>query len=62
MFKAYYAKCNKSDRERQILYDITCMWNQKIIIKMNFFTKQKQSHRHRKQTQGKRVGRDKLGV
>ena len=24
----YYAKCNKSGRERQILYDdITCMWS-----------------------------------
>ena len=25
----HYAKWNKSDRERQILYDITCMWNLK---------------------------------
>ena len=25
----YYAKWNKSDRERQILYDITYMWNLK---------------------------------
>ena len=25
----HYAKCNKSDRERQILYDITYMWNLK---------------------------------
>ena len=23
----YYAKLNKSDRERQILYDFTYMWN-----------------------------------
>ena len=32
---------------------------------MNVFTKQKQTHRHRKQTygyQGERKGRDKLGV
>ena len=26
----HYAKWNKSNRERQILYDITYMWNQKI--------------------------------
>ena len=25
----YYAKWNKSDRERQIMYDITYMWNLK---------------------------------
>ena len=25
----HYAKGNKSDRERQTLYDITCMWNLK---------------------------------
>ena len=39
----------KSDRERQ-LYEITYMWNLKK--KMNLFTKQKQTHRHRKQIQG----------
>ena len=27
--EGYYAKWNKSDRERQILYDITYMWNLK---------------------------------
>ena len=26
----YYAKWNKSDRERQILYNSTSMWNLKI--------------------------------
>ena len=25
----HHTKRNKSDRERQILYDITCMWNLK---------------------------------
>ena len=48
----------------------------KKMIQMNLFTKQKQTHRHRKQTygyqkarkqtygdqRGKRQGRDKLGV
>ena len=27
--KGTYAKWNKSDRERQIPYDFTCMWNLK---------------------------------
>ena len=39
----------KSHRERQILYDITYMWNQKII-QINLFTKQKQIHTQSKPT------------
>ena len=39
------------DRERQISYDITYMWNIKYD-KMNLSTKQKQTHRHREQTCG----------
>ena len=27
--RGYYATCNKSDRERQIPYDLICMWNLK---------------------------------
>ena len=53
-----------SNRERQIIYDITYMWNLKIT-QMNLYTKQKQTHRLRKQTSGNqrgKVGRDKLGV
>ena len=38
-----------SDSKRQILYDIIYMWNLKII-QMNSFIRQKESHRHRKQT------------
>ena len=37
----------------------------KKMIQINLFTKQKQTHRHRKQPygcQGGKVGRDKLGV
>ena len=54
-------------RERQISYDITYMWNlNKKMIQMNLFTKQKQTHRHRKQTcgyqRGKVGGRDRLGI
>ena len=31
---------NQPDRERQISYDITCMWNLKTKIQMKIFTKQ----------------------
>ena len=48
----YHTEWSKSDRERQILYDITYMWNLKKMIQMNLFTKQKQTQRHRKQTYG----------
>ena len=48
-----------------MLGDITYMWNLKII-QMNLSAKQKQTHRHRKQTYGYQRGnvgeRDKLGV
>ena len=37
-------------RQRQISYDITYMWNLKKMIQMNWSTKQKKIHRHRKQT------------
>ena len=51
--------------QRQILYDMTCMWNLKII-QMNLYTRQKQAHRYRKQTsgyqRGKGQGWDRLGV
>ena len=39
-----------SQAKRQILHDITFMWNLKKTIQINLFTKQKQTHRHRKQT------------
>ena len=40
-------------RQRQISYDTTYMWNLKNkMIQLNLFTKQKQTHRHRKETQG----------
>ena len=44
----YHTKWNKSGRERQILY-ITYMGNVKTL-KMNLFSKQNQTNRHRKQT------------
>ena len=63
--RGYHTKWSKSGRERQLSWDITYMWNLKndtVIL----FTKQKLTHRHRKQTYGyqrrKGVGRDKTGV
>ena len=43
----YFTKLGKSDRGRQISYNITYMWNLKKTIQMNLFTKQKQTHRLR---------------
>ena len=50
----YYTKWSKPDRERQISYDVTYMWNLKkyIYTQMNLFTKQKETHRYRKQLDG----------
>ena len=42
-----HTKWSKSDRERQISYDIAYMWNLKTMIQVNSFTKQKQAHRFR---------------
>ena len=46
----YYAKWNKSDRERQIPYNLIYMWDLKN--KTNKQTKQNKTHRHRKQNGG----------
>ena len=48
--KEYYPWWNKPERERQILYDITYMWNLKN--KWMNITKQKQTHRYTEQTSG----------
>ena len=44
--------------------DIAYRWNLKRTVQMNLFTKQKWSHRHRKQTYGYRGdrGRDRLEI
>ena len=39
----YYTKWSKSDKERQISYDITYIWNLIKMIQINLFTKQKQT-------------------
>ena len=62
----YHTKWSKSDRERQISYDITYMQNILKMIQMNLSTKQKQTHRPREWTYGyqggRGKGRDRLGV
>ena len=54
--REYYTELSESGRERQILYDITYMWNLKII-QMKLYSKQKQIHRHRKQIYGYQRGK-----
>ena len=49
----------KSERERQILYDTSYIWNLKYDT-TNLSTKQKQTHRHREL--GGRWGMDGVGV
>ena len=44
-----------SQRERQISYDITYMWNLKKMIQMSLFTKKKQMYRIQNQTYGFKV-------
>ena len=55
----------KSERERQIPYDITYMWNLKYDTKELVYERET-AHSHGKQTygypRGKVQGRDKLGV
>ena len=55
--RGYHTKWSKSDRERQISHDITYMWNLKTRIQMNLFTKEKYTHRLRKQTYGYQRGK-----
>ena len=43
-----HTKSSKSERERQIPYDVTYMWNLKKIVQMNLSVKQ--TRRHRDQT------------
>ena len=62
----YHTKWSNLERERQIPYDITYIWNLKYyMIQMNLLTKQKQTYRHRKQIYGYQRGNvegsDKLG-
>ena len=53
----YHTKWIKSERERQIPYDIICRLNLKYGA-MNLAMKQKQTHRHRKQTYCYQTGKE----
>ena len=53
----HYVKQNKADRERQILYYITYVWNQNYNKLVNI-TKKKETHRYREQTSGYQWGRE----
>ena len=52
----HYTKWNKSGRERQILYDITYMWNlkkyNKLVNLTTTTTKKKQTYRDKEQISG----------
>ena len=54
-----------SDRERQIVYDITYRWNLKKYNNLVNRTKKKQTHRYQEQTSGYQWGegrgRGKIG-
>ena len=52
----------KSERERQILYDITYIWNLKYGTNEPTYKKRKQTHRHGEQTCGGREGREWFGL
>ena len=54
----HHTKSNKSDREIQISYDLTYMWNLQYF-KMNLFIKQKQPHRHSKKIKVTKRGKRK---
>ena len=43
----YYTKLNKSERERQIPYNIHLYVESKKMAQMNLSMKEKQIHRHR---------------
>ena len=61
----HYAMQNKSDRERQILYDITCMWNLKINANEYIYAKKKQTQVQKTNQwlpKGRGKGKGKLGV
>ena len=46
-----------SQSEKEISYDIACIWNLKKMIQMYLFTQQKETHRLGKETYGCQGGR-----
>ena len=52
-----HTKWSKSENEIQMSYDVSYTWKQKkIIVQMHLLIKQKQTHKHRKQTYGYQEG------
>ena len=61
----YHTKWSKSDRERQIPYDVAYMWNLKTWYKWIYLQNRNRLTdivNNRMITKGERGGRDKLGV
>ena len=61
----YYDERNKLDKGREILYDITYMWNLKNDTNESIYKTEKDSQRQKTKLRlpnGKGVGRDKLGA
>ena len=54
-----FTTLSKSEREREVLYDITYMWNLKYEIYLSM--KHKQTHRHTAQAPGCQGGRERSG-
>ena len=52
----HYAKLNKSDRDRQILYDIAYVWNIRSTTN-EWMWQKKQTHTYREQTSGYQGGK-----
>ena len=48
----YHTKQSKSERERQIPYAITCMWNLNSDMNETETERDSQTHGHREQTRG----------
>ena len=53
----YHTKWSQSEREQQTLYNVTYMWN--IKYDTNLFTKEKQTHRYRRQIYQRRKDRER---
>ena len=60
----YHTEWSQKDKDKYCM--ISLIYECKKMIQMNLFTKQKQTHRHRKQTygyqSGEGLGGDKLGI
>ena len=58
----YYASWSKSDRERQILYDTTYMWNLKNNTNESIYKTETDSQTWKTNIVTKGAGRDRLGI